>query len=130
MSQLTKQETPNVATAERLQEAATFTPRFDIWENEDEILLCGDLPGVAPNDLDIRFENGELTIHGRVAPRHAERRSLYAEYGVGDFFRSFTIGEAIDSTQISAELKHGVVTLHLPKTAAVRPRRIAVRADA
>jgi HSP20 family protein len=130
MSQLTKQETPNVATAERLQEAATFTPRFDIWEDDSEILLCGDLPGVAPNDLDIRFENGELTIHGRVAPRHAERRSLYAEYGVGDFFRSFTIGEAIDSTQISAELKHGVVTLHLPKTAAVRPRRIAVRADA
>jgi HSP20 family protein len=128
MSQLTKQETPNVAMAERMQEAATFTPRFDIWENEDEILLYGDLPGVAPNDLDIRFENGELTIHGRVAPRHAERRSLYGEYGVGDFFRSFAIGQTIDSTQISAGLKQGVVILHLPKTAAVRPRRIAVKA--
>jgi len=130
MSQLTKHEAPETATVERTHEGTSFTPRFDIWENEDEILLCGDLPGVEAKDLDIRFEKGELMIHGRVAPRHADRRALYGEYGVGDFFRSFAIGEAIDSTQISAELKHGVVTLHLPKTAAVRPRRIAVKTDA
>jgi len=130
MSQLTKNESPEMARVERTHEAATYTPRFDIWENEDEILLYGDLPGVDAKDLDIRFEKGELLIHGRVAPRHGERRALYGEYGVGDFYRSFAIGEAIDSTQISAELKHGVVTLHLPKTAAVRPRRIAVKTDA
>ena len=48
----------------------TFVPRFDIWEGEDELLLFGDLPGVSPDSLDIRFEKGELTVHGKVGPRH------------------------------------------------------------
>jgi len=127
MSELTKRELNEVATAERTRENPSYTPRFDIWENENELLLFGDLPGVEPKDLDIRFEKGELLVHGKVTPRHAERRYVYGEYGVGDFYRSFAIGETIDTTNISAELKHGVLTLTLPKTAAVRPRRIEVK---
>jgi len=128
MSELMKRETTQTPTVERTHEGTMFTPRFDIWENDSELLLQGDLPGVDPKDLDIRFEKHELTIHGHVEPRHAERRALYGEYDVGDFYRSFAIGETIDTTKISAEMKHGVLTLHLPKTDAVRPRRIAVKA--
>jgi HSP20 family protein len=128
MSELMKREAAQTPTVERTQEGSMYTPRFDIWENENELLLQGDLPGVEPKDLDIRFEKHELTIHGRVAPRHADRRNLYGEYEVGDFFRTFSIGEAIDATKISAEMKHGVLTLHLPKTDAVRARRIEVKA--
>lgn len=130
MSQLVTQDRGNnVATAERTRDTATFTPRFDIWENDDELVLFGDLPGVAPADLDIRFEGGELTIHGRVAPRQQNLQYIYGEYGLGDFYRSFAIGESIDADNISAELKHGVLTLHLPKTEAVKPRRIQVTAE-
>lgn len=130
MSQLVKQETGNnVATAERTRDTATFTPRFDIWENDDELVLFGDLPGVAVENLDIRFENSELTVHGRVTPPEGNREYVYGEYGVGDFFRSFAIGEAIDVEKISAELKNGVLTLHLPKTEAVKPRRIQVSGE-
>lgn len=129
MSQLTKQEQPNEAVAvERTRECPTYTPRFDIWETDDELVLYGDLPGVEPADLDIRFENRELTILGKVAPRHKERRSVYSEYGIGDFYRTFSIGESIDGEMIAAELKNGVLTVHLPKSDAVKPRRIAVTA--
>ena len=130
MSQLTKQEHPNeTSTVERTRECPTYTPRFDIWETEDELVLYGDLPGVDAGDLDIRFENRELTILGKVAPRHTERRSVYSEYGIGDFYRTFAIGESINGDKIAAELKNGVLTVHLPKSDAVKPRRISVAAS-
>lgn len=104
----------------------TYVPRFDIWEADNELVLYGDLPGVTPESLDIRFENGELVVHGKVSPRH-DGQFLYGEYGVGDFYRSFTVGEMIDSDKISAELQHGVLTLRLPKSEKVKPRRIEVK---
>jgi HSP20 family molecular chaperone IbpA len=91
-------------------------------------LLYGDLPGVTVKDLDIRFENRELTIHGVVASRH-EGEYLYNEYGVGDFHRTFAVGEAIDAEKISAEMHNGVLTLRLPKLEKVKPRRIKVQAN-
>ncbi|MCA9200942.1 MAG: Hsp20/alpha crystallin family protein [Planctomycetales bacterium] len=108
---------------------ATFTPRFDIWEGDDELILYGDLPGVDPESLDIGFENRQLTIHGRVYRCHDDTRMLYSEYGVGDFHRTFTIGEAVDSERINAELHDGVLTLHLPKSEEAKPRRIKVNAN-
>jgi len=121
-----KEQNGNVATAERTH-GSTFRPRFDIWETEHELVLCGDMPGVSPADLEVRFENKELTIHGKAPARHQDVEMLYSEYGVGDFYRSFTIGEAIDTEKISAEMKDGVLTLHLPKAEAVKPRRIEIK---
>jgi HSP20 family molecular chaperone IbpA len=121
-----KREQADVATVERTRGGATYTPRIDIWENEDELVLYAEMPGVLPEHLDIHFENRELRIHGKVHPRHEKINFLYGEYGIGDFYRTFTIGETIDSEKITAELKDGVLTLHLPKTEAVKPRRINV----
>lgn len=105
-----------------------FTPRFDLFENDDGYLLTGDLPGVDPQDVDVKFENQDLTIHGKVSPRHGGNRYFTEEYGVGDFHRSFTVGELIDVSLIKAELKHGVLTVHLPKRPDAKPRKITVRA--
>lgn len=125
---LTPEETQNdVAPVERALGGVTYSPRFDIWENDDEMILYGDLPGVVPEDLDVRFENPVLTIHGKVSPRHDDIKFLHGEYGIGDFHRTFTIGDAIDTERISAELKNGVVTVHLPKSEKVKPRRIEVK---
>ena len=107
---------------------STFIPRFDIWEVDDELMLFGDLPGVSVEDLDIRFENRELTIHGKVPPRFGGEY-LHAEYEIGDFHRTFTIGEAIDGEKIYAEIRNGVLTVHLPKTEKVKPRKIEVKAS-
>ena len=125
---LTPEEIHNdVAPVERTLGGITFSPRFDIWESDDEMILYGDLPGVLPEDLDVRFEKPVLTIHGKVRPRHNDIKFLHCEYGVGDFHRTFTIGEAINTDKISAELKNGVVTVHLPKSEKVKPRRIEVK---
>lgn len=127
MSDTIQQKRPSeTETAEQKHGGVVFTPRFDIWETDDELVLYGDLPGVDPSDLDIRFEDGQLSLHGRVAPRQPEVQYLFGEYGIGDFHRSFAIGESIDTSQISAELSNGVLTLRLPKTEAVKPHRIQV----
>ncbi len=114
---------------ERAGNGTTYTPRFDIFETDKELLRFGDLPGVGPDDLEIRYENHELTVHGKVSPRENRGDLLYGEYGVGDFFRSFTVGDTIDSEKISAELQDGVVVIHLPKVAEVQPRKIPVKAS-
>ena len=124
---LTKREESNVPTVERTRGGVTYSPRVDIVEAEDELVLYADLPGVAQEDLDIRFENRELTIQGKVGSRHKDTQFVYGEYGIGDFYRTFTIGEQIDSSKISAELMDGVLTLHLPKVEDAKPRRIDVK---
>jgi HSP20 family protein len=115
-----------VPSAERTRAGAAYTPRIDIWENESELILCADMPGVTADELEIQFEQRELRIYGKVAPRYQHLQLLDREYGIGDFFRSFAIGESIDASRISAELKQGVLTLHLPKTEKVKPRKIKV----
>jgi HSP20 family molecular chaperone IbpA len=123
-----KTEQPELAGIERTRGGLTFSPRIDIWESSEELLLYADMPGVTAESLDIQFENRELRIHGKVEPRHENVEFLYGEYGLGDFYRTFSIGETIDAERISAELNNGVLTLHLPKTEAVKPRKIAVTA--
>ena len=108
---------------------STFSPRFDIWEGESELVLYGDLPGVEPNSLEIEFENRQLSIHGKVGRCHDNVNSLLSEYGLGDFRRSFAIGEKIDSEGIHAELRDGVLKIHLPKVEEAKPRRIQVKAN-
>ena len=106
-----------------------FTPRVDIVETDEESLLLADLPGVKPEDVDVRFDNGELIIDGRCAPRGQGATCLLSEYGVGDFYRAFSISEHIDWQKISAELKNGVLTVHLPKAATVKPKKITVKGE-
>jgi HSP20 family protein len=106
----------------------TLTPRVDIIETEDELLLYVDLPGVLPDDVDVRFENGELTLRGRRTPRTMGRPWLW-EFEAGGFHRVFRVAENIDAEKIHAELKNGVMTVHLPKVEAVKPRRISVKAE-
>ena len=70
---------------------------------------------------------GEGTIHGKVTPRQPEDTAyLLRGYGIGDFHREFQVSESVDVAKIRAEHKNGVLTLHLPKVDAVKPRKITV----
>jgi len=130
MTEMVKKDTgTDVATVERTRTGTTYVPRCDIVETDDELLLYGDLPGVKSENLDVRFENERLIIHGKVEPRHEDREFVYGEYGIGDYYREFHIFEGVDAEKISADLKNGVLCVHLPKTEAVKPRRIEVKAD-
>jgi HSP20 family protein len=106
-----------------------FTPRVDILENDKELTLFADVPGVKPEDVNLRYENGELLLYARVQPRAQGKRLLLQEYEEGDFYRVFTIHESINAGDISAEVKNGVLTVHLPKAEAARPRQITVRGE-
>jgi HSP20 family protein len=112
---------------ERTRGGRVYRPNVDILEKQDELLVVADMPGVKSGEIDIRFEDGELTIHGPAAPRQGEGpRYLLQEYGVGDFYRTFRVSERIDAAKISADYKDGVLVLHLPKVEAAKPRRITV----
>ena len=122
-----QKERADQTNPERLRGGAYFTPRVDIVETDNELTLYADLPGAKPADVDLRYENGELVLHGRCQPRQPERGMLLNEYEVGDFYRAFTVGESIDGSKISADFKNGVLTIHLPKMEKAKPRQITVR---
>jgi HSP20 family protein len=105
-----------------------YLPQVDIFETDNELVLEADMPGVCPQDLAVEFEQGILTISGKVGDRLPDKRYLLREYGVGDFHRAFQIDSDIDPTAITAELAGGVLTCKLPKVKAARPRKIPVRA--
>ncbi len=98
----------------------TITPQVDIFERDGDLVLHANLPGVAPGDVDVRFENGELTVHGRRTPSRPGKND------VTSYFRSFRVSEQIAADKIEAGLKNGRLTLRLPKIEAAKPRRIAV----
>jgi HSP20 family protein len=127
---LEKRPTQETASAEPTWTGRTYVPAVDIYETKDELLLLADLPGVKGEDVNIHFEQGELTISAPVHARQPEGTAyLLAEYATGGFQRSFQISEAIDAGRISAEYKGGALTLHLPKVEAVKPRKITVKAS-
>ena len=102
-------------------------PRVDVLETENEVLLLADLPGVKSDAVDVRFENGELTIHGRRFAGNADKRRALTEYEPAHYHRSFRLTEDIAAERIEAELKNGVLSVRLPKAEAAKPRRIAVK---
>ena len=102
------------------------TPAVDIYETLDGLVVKADLPGVTKDGLDLRVENNLLTIRGR-ASHCAPGEMLYREYQLANFFRQFELSDKVDQQNISAELKHGVLTLNLPKAEEAKPRKIDVR---
>ena len=106
-----------------------FAPRVDIYETESELLVFADLPGATPGDIDLRYERGELILRARPTPSTQQGQPLLSEYEVGDFFRVFQIHETIDASKIEAEYKHGVLTVHLGKQEAVKPKQVKVRTE-
>jgi HSP20 family protein len=113
---------------ERTRERLVFSPRVDIHETEDALVIMADLPGVRTNNLSIHLEKRVLTIHGRVdeiAP--AGYSPLYQEYEVGDYERRFTLAGDFDIDNVEAELENGVLRLTIPKAPAPEAKRVQVR---
>ena len=106
-----------------------FQPAVDIFETKDELVLVADMPGVPPDGVDVDLEGDELSIEGRVrSGEYDGLKPLYVEYGVGGYYRRFTLGEMIDREGIKAQMKNGVLVLRLPKAERARARRISVDA--
>ena len=105
----------------------TYTPQVDILEQPEGLVLYVDLPGVKADGVGVDFERGELTVKARREPVQHPGACLVEEFEPGDFYRAFVIGQDIAADQITADLKNGVLTVRLPRSAAAQPRRIAVK---
>jgi HSP20 family protein len=111
----------------KIQERRAVMAPVDIFENAEEVLVLADLPGISKDNLTIHLDKGQLTIEGR-RKETGEGNELAAEFGPTDYKRSFVLPPGIQSDGITAELSHGVLRVHLPKSAALKPRQIDVRA--
>ena len=116
---------PRVTTERTTTEEFVF-PEVNIVETKDGYILEAELPGVGKDGLEILLEGNELTLvgHRHVAALGGE--PLFRECQTADFRRKFELDPAIDSSKISAKMDQGVLTLTLPKSARVQPRRITV----
>jgi HSP20 family protein len=110
-------------------ESVGWTPACDIFEDEEGVSLRFELAGVEPKDVDIRFENGVLTLRGERKLDREEKRDNYhrVELSYGTFTRSFSLPGTIDAEKIRAESRNGVLVVHLPKKAEAKPRSIQVK---
>lgn len=125
---MTKSPAQESTQAEHTRSGFYYRPNVDIIEHPDELVVLADVPGARPDGIEVNFEDGMLTIHAKVPPRHENVEFLVGEYGVGDFWRTFRVAETVDAGKISAEYADGVLTLHMPKAEAAKPRKIAVKA--
>jgi len=101
------------------------TPPVDIYEVPDGLVVTADVPGVTHEHLDIRVDNNVLTIRAQ-ADHTSVAEPTYREYQLVNYFRQFELSDKVDQEKISADLRHGVLTLNLPKAEEAKPRKITV----
>jgi|SRR5208283_5076721 len=125
-----KKEAIISAGIERTRSTKVYAPAVDIMERQDDIVIIADMAGVDEQSVDITLDNKVLTIYGTVEPEIPENQRLaFAEYGVGDYQRVFTLTDEIDREKIQASVKNGVLKLILPKAKKAETRKIAVKAE-
>lgn len=114
---------------ERAMSGPLYRPATDIFEKDDAVTLVIDMPGVAPDSVDVSVENRALTVRGLIdAPAPEGYRRIYAEYAPGTFERAFSLPDTIDAGNIDATHSDGVLTLTLKKSEAAKPKQIKVKA--
>lgn len=117
-----------VTGREQTRTGPVFIPAVDIFENENEITLLADMPGVSGDHVSIDLHEDQLTITGDVDPQGSDKeRGLLREYETGMFHRTFTVSDRIDQGKITATMGDGVLRLVLPKAEKAKPRRIEVK---
>lgn len=126
MNRLFEERTPFKAG-----ESVGWTPLADIYEDDDALTLRFELAGVDPSKVDIRFENGVLTLKGERKMESEEKKDNYhrVELSYGTFTRSFTLPATVDAEKIKAESKNGILTVVLPKRPETKPRAIQVKVN-
>lgn len=105
-----------------------FVPPMDVVESEHELQARLEIPGVSEDQIDIRVEDNMLTVAGEKQMEQVDERAGYrlVERRYGRFARSFTLPRGVDAGNVSATYDNGVLTVHLPKTEASKPRRVQV----
>jgi HSP20 family molecular chaperone IbpA len=117
----------NEGAGELVHRLPVTAPAVDIYENEHEILLHADMPGVVKEDISINIDNGRMTLSG-IRRLQSTGAATWRELTDAEFRRTFSVPQSIDIGKVHAELKDGVLCLHLPKSEAAKPRQIEITA--
>jgi HSP20 family protein len=106
----------------------SFAPPVDIYEDEHNITLKLEVPGIDEKDIDVRIDNNTLTVHGerKVEKEEKEENFLRVERQYGAFTRSFTLPSSVDPGQVSAHYDKGVLKIKLAKKAEAKPKQVKV----
>lgn len=116
------------SSVEQTRPGLVFTPDVDIFENENEVVLLADMPGVKAENLTIDLRDNVLTLTGNTEEKKRKGRNiLVSEYEVGKYYRQFNITEVVAQDKISAAISDGVLRLTLPKVEKAQPRKITVQ---
>ena len=105
-----------------------FAPLVDVYEDEHNITLKIEVPGIEEQDIDVRLENNTLTVHGERKFEKEEKEENYrrVERQYGSFSRSFTLPTTVDAEKVSADYDKGVLKIKLAKKAEAKPKQIKV----
>ncbi len=124
------EELSKAHSGEPMRSRRVSTPRADVFEAKDTIVVLADMPGVNENSIDITLEKNVLTIHGLTSPQAEEGlRLIYSECPEANYRRAFVLSEEVDRDGIQASVKNGVLKLVLPKSVSARARKITVTAE-
>lgn len=115
------------AIAQEAVRTVRAVPRVDILESPDEMLLVAELPGVAPDQLELQFANNTLTLRGTRQPE-ITGNPLLGQLVAVEYSRSFVLPTGLDATRFTAKHKNGLLEVHMPKEASHKARTIAVKA--
>ena len=107
---------------------STLGPAVTVYETNDEYVFQAELPGWTREQVSLNFENQTLTLTGNRELQNGDGRQYHRVEGFyGQFSRSFTVPGVVDLNRVEAEMKDGVLTIHLPKREEAKPRQIEVK---
>src|SRR5439155_9836355 len=106
----------------------SFAPPVDVYEDEHNVILKIEVPGIEEKDIDVRIENNTLTVHGERKFEKEEKEENFrrVERSYGSFTRSFTLPTTVDAEQVTADYDKGILKIQLAKKAEAKPRQIKV----
>ena len=106
----------------------SFYPPLNVWEDGETLKIEVEVPGVKIEDIEVSYDNGELTVKGEKKVDTKENAPLHRrERLTGTFVRTLTLPWEIVADQVTAELKDGVLTVSVPKAEAAKPRKVAIK---
>jgi HSP20 family protein len=119
------------ALGARQTETFGWTPAVDIFEDVEGVTFKFDLPEVDAKDVDVRLEDGTLTVRGERKLEREDKQDGYhrVERAYGVFARSFTLPATLDAEKVTAESKNGVLRIFVPKKAEAKPKSISVKVN-
>jgi HSP20 family protein len=107
---------------------STFAPPVDVYEDEHNVTLKIEVPGIDEKDIDVRIENSTLTVHGERRFEKEEKEENYrrVERQYGSFVRTFTLPQTVDQESVQADYEKGVLKIKLAKREEAKPKQIKV----